>query len=191
MKSSHIQSLTKRKKMSGVGILEILVALVVVSIGVLGVAGLQLTSMKHSSGGYNRFKATLLAENLAARMRTNPAGVSAGSYNIYDSNSDANCDAKPSPYCQSANGSIAQSCDVTQMASFDLFSIACGNWSSEGKAADGVLDELANGRLQVSCEAPCDDASNYTVLITWDENTSLDGNEESTSEKKVQVKFNP
>jgi len=64
--------------MAGVGILEILVALVVVSIGVLGVAGLQLTGMKHSAGGYNRFKATLFAENLAARMRTNTLAVDRG-----------------------------------------------------------------------------------------------------------------
>lgn len=177
--------------MAGVGILEVLVALVVVSIGVLGVAGLQLTGMKHSAGGYNRFQATLLAENLAARMRTNSEGVENGHYNAFDSATNINCQSKPSPYCQASGGGNAEGCNASEMAAFDFFSIACGNWSSDGSAKNGVLDELANGRLQVSCDAPCDATSNYTVLITWDENTRVDGNEGSTSQKRVQVRFNP
>ena len=56
-------------RQSGVGIIEVLIALVVVSLGVLGMASLQLTGMKHSSSGYNRSMAVLFAENMASRMR--------------------------------------------------------------------------------------------------------------------------
>ena len=180
-----------RKKASGVGILEVLVALVVVSIGVLGVAGLQLTGMKQSNGGYNRFRATLFAENIAARMRANETGVNDLRYDNFDSDVGINCGIKPAPYCQSNKTVAASSCNAEEMAAFDLFSIACGNWSGAGEAKNGVMDELANGRVRVNCDAPCTDTSNYTVLITWDENTGLDGNEATLSEKRVQVRFNP
>lgn len=180
-----------RRRMSGVGIIEVLIALVLVSFGVLGMAGLQLTGMKQSSGGYNRAKATLYAENLAARMRSNLGGVEAFAYSPYDS-STTSCATKPAPYCQTNKSTAAQACSSTEMAAFDLFSIACGNWSSAGKAEDGVGSSLANGRLQVSCDdTPCEANSNYTVIISWDENMGHDGSETTASAKRVQVRFNP
>ena len=161
------------------------------SFGVLGMAGLQLTGMKHSTGGFNRSKATLFAENLAARMRTNTQAVESFAYSSYDSNG-LNCGTKPAPYCQASKGVAAEVCSSTEMATFDLFSIACGNWSSAGQASDGVNNSLPNGRLQVSCDdTPCLANSNYTVLISWSENTGQDGNEASASPKRVQVRFNP
>ena len=189
--SSSQVSGDSRRHMSGVGIIEVLIALVLVSFGVLGMAGLQLTGMKQSSGGYNRAKATLYAENLAARMRSNLDGVEAFAYSSYDS-ATTNCAAKPNPYCQTNKTTAAQSCSSAQMAAFDLFSIACGNWSSAGKAEDGVSSSLANGRLQVSCDdTPCELNSNYTVVISWDENMGHDGTETTASAKRVQVRFNP
>ena len=50
-----------KKHQRGVGIIEVLVALVVVSLGVLGMANLQLTGIKHSNSGYNRAKALMVA----------------------------------------------------------------------------------------------------------------------------------
>ncbi len=182
-----------RKLAAGVGILEVLVALVVVSIGVLGVAGLQLTSMKHSNGGYNRFRAILFAENMAARMRTNEAGVNNTGYDSYDSDdASVNCSVQPTPYCQARLNVEAQNCNAAQMAAFDPFSVACGNWSKDGMAENGVKDDLANGRLRVSCDDnPCEATSNYTVLVTWDENTGVSGDENAADTKRVRVRFNP
>lgn len=189
--NKHKRHLHYRKRSAGVGILEVLVALVVVSIGVLGVAGLQLTGMKHSSGGYNRFRAILYAENMAARMRSNQDGIDSLAYNTFDSDTDANCTAKPVPYCQANRTTASGSCNAAEMAAFDLFSIACGSWTGAGEAKNGVSDELASGRIQVNCDVPCTAASNYTVLITWEENSGLDGNEGTLSQKRVQVRFNP
>jgi len=57
------------KRQQGIGIIEVLVALLVVSVGVLGVAGLQLAGLQNSAGSLNRAKALLLAENMSTRMR--------------------------------------------------------------------------------------------------------------------------
>lgn len=179
-----------RKSNAGIGIIEVLVALVVVSMGVLGMASLQLTGMKHSSSGYNRSMAVLYAENLATRMRSNQQGVSDFAYDGFDSDNQ-NCAAKPDPFCQAQIGQASEACDINEMANFDLMSIACGSWGSDGEARDGVIDSLSAGRLQVGCDdSPCLENSNYTLTITWNEGRTTD-NTEDTDLKRVQVRFNP
>lgn len=176
----------------GVGIIEVLVALVVVSFGVLGMAGLQLTGMKHSNNGFNRSKALILTENIATRMRINVQGVANGSYAGFDSGDDANyCKVKPAPYCQAIKGADAQSCTVDELAAFDLFSVSCGDWGSSG-ASGGVHDSLPGGaRLEVSCDdAPCEDTSTYTLSVSWSENRTA-RSDDAPLVRRVQMRLRP
>lgn len=55
----------------GVGMLEILVAVLVISIGILGLATLQGTATRQNSNAYLRSQATILAHDIAERMRAN------------------------------------------------------------------------------------------------------------------------
>jgi type IV pilus assembly protein PilV len=55
----------------GMTLVEILVALVVISVGLLGVAALQLVSLRNSQGSYLRSQATALADDIIDRMRAN------------------------------------------------------------------------------------------------------------------------
>jgi type IV pilus assembly protein PilV len=61
---------------------EVLVALVVLSIGLLGVAALQLTSLRSNHGSAMRSQATFLAYDIIDRMRANRAGALGGLYTI-------------------------------------------------------------------------------------------------------------
>jgi len=181
---------TSAGKQSGVGIIEVLIALVVVSLGVLGMASLQLTGMKHSSSGYNRSMAVLFAENMASRMRSNAAGVIDTNYAGLDS-SDLNCTAKPAPFCQATVNSAAQTCTPAEMAVFDFYSIACGTITADGTPKDGIADLLNGGRLQVECdESPCEDNSGYKITINWTEGRTTT-EVEDVDTKRVQVRFNP
>ena len=60
-----------RKADKGFTLIEVLVALVVLCIGLLGVAGLQLTSLKSNHGSAMRTQATYLAYDIVDRMRAN------------------------------------------------------------------------------------------------------------------------
>ena len=71
---------------TGSSLLEVLVAVVVLSIGLLGLAGLQMTSIKGSHSAYMRSQATLLAYDLADRARTTRALTQAG--RLDDSSTD-------------------------------------------------------------------------------------------------------
>lgn len=177
------------KGQQGLGIIEVLVALVVVSLGVLGMASLQLTGMKHSSSGYNRSMAVLFTENLSSRIRSNPDSVDAGDYAGYDS-TGLSCDVPPTPTCQASLNIDAEECSPAEMAEFDLFSIACGSIDANGSAVDGVTTLLNGGRLQVACDAPCTVSPNYLLTITWNEGSTTSG-QETEDLKTVQVRFNP
>lgn len=178
------------RKQQGIGIIEVLIALVVVSLGVLGMASLQLTGIKHSSSGFNRSMAVLFTENLASRIRSNPDSVQATHYAGYDS-AGVNCNTRPAPFCQASIGVAAETCEPAEMAAFDLYSIACGSIGSDGEARDGVTNLLNAGRLQVQCaDVPCESNSNYTLTITWNEGSTTTG-QETEDIKTVQVRFNP
>jgi len=171
------------------GIIEVLVALVIVSFGVLGMAGLQLTGMKHSTDGFNRSKALMLTENLATRMRINRTGVLNGNYvGIRDG---TNCGTKPVPYCQTYDGTDAESCSVQELADFDLFSVACGDWGSSGANA-GVAGMLpAGAELEVACnDAVCVPTSTYTLSVSWSENENA-SSEEDPVIRRVQMRLRP
>lgn len=70
------------KKQNGFTLIEILVTVVVLAVGLLGLAGLQATSLKFNSTAYQRSQATNLAYDIADRMRANIIDARAGLYDI-------------------------------------------------------------------------------------------------------------
>ena len=62
--------------------LEVLIAVLVFSLGVIGLAGLLIFAIQSNHVAYLRTQATFLAHNMAARMGANPAGLWAGDYDI-------------------------------------------------------------------------------------------------------------
>ena len=71
---------THRQKQQGFTLLEVLIALLVLSIGLLGLAALQTTSLRSNQMASMRTTATQLAYDISDRLRANPAGVAAGEY---------------------------------------------------------------------------------------------------------------
>lgn len=65
---------------TGFTLIEVLVALVVMSIGLLGLAALQVQGMKYNSDAYFRTQATTLAYDLIDRMRANAVAARNGQY---------------------------------------------------------------------------------------------------------------
>jgi type IV pilus assembly protein PilV len=67
------RKVSHRSGTRGVVLIEILVAILLFSIGVLGLIGLQVASMKNVGESQYRVEAALLANSLTAQMRTSPA----------------------------------------------------------------------------------------------------------------------
>lgn len=70
------------KSQRGFTLLEVLVTMVVLSLGLLGYAGLQMASLKNSASAYQRSQATILAYDIIDRLRANRAQAIGGGYNI-------------------------------------------------------------------------------------------------------------
>ncbi len=70
----------------GFTLVEVLVALLVFSIGMVGVAGLMVVAVKGNQGAYLRTQAGLLAQSMAERIRANRSAIT--EYNgLYDASS--------------------------------------------------------------------------------------------------------
>jgi type IV pilus assembly protein PilV len=64
-------SVALRRDQSGTTLIEVLITVVLMSIGLLGLAGLQVMSVQNSNSSGERFEATTLARDILERMRAN------------------------------------------------------------------------------------------------------------------------
>lgn len=95
-------------KEHGVALLEVLIALVVVSVGLLGMALLQVNAMQHTHQGQMHSHSTYLLYDLSDRIRAND-GVATTDYSLnYGASINAGRDCE------------ALECTEAQMADFDL-----------------------------------------------------------------------
>ena len=70
-----MKTMMKRQRFSvqkGIGLVEILVALLILAIGVLGYAGLQLAALKGAEEANNRSQATLIGQDALERIDSTP-----------------------------------------------------------------------------------------------------------------------
>jgi type IV pilus assembly protein PilV len=117
----------KKQSPEGFTLLEVLIAVLVFSFGLLGIAGMMTISVRNNHNGYLRSQANFLAENMLDRMRANPTAVWNGWYN-----GDAGIN---STFC-----TLADPCDYQELAEYDV-----SLW------AESLQVVLPNGAGNVNC----------------------------------------
>lgn len=102
-------------KQQGIGLIEVLVAAIIMAVGILGYAAMQIHTLGEASNAQYRMQALALAGDLVSRIRANP-----DEKNTYINNSD--------PYAVAANVAsclvIAQPCSTKQLADWDKSEVA-------------------------------------------------------------------
>ena len=139
----------------GFTLVEVLVALLVMSIGLLGVGKLVLFSARSNDSAYLRSQATELAYSILEDMRANRQTALNAGYNVAAANTVAN------PGVQCNQGSACTT--GTQLAQYDLY-----QWATRLQALG------PSGNDSVTTNAVTDPTSgtiNYTATITvsWDD----------------------
>jgi type IV pilus modification protein PilV len=152
------------KSQSGFSLMELLIATVVLSIGILAVAGLQLKALRQNNGNYVRAQAILLAYDISDRIRANQIGALNGDYQkaVTDTGTDNTCDAN--------------TCSTNQLAAWDIFS-----WETELK---NIKNIPLNGAGDIHCQntpitpplapacsagTPCTTGPFCQISVNWDE----------------------
>lgn len=149
--------MTRPAGQSGIALLEVLVTILILAIGFLGLAGLQLTALRNNSSAYERSQATMLAYDIIDRMRANKQAANSGNYTIALNAAPSSTDCRGT----SAN------CSTSQLAAFDVNQWKCslGKWDSNASCTSlGITGKLPNGDGSIAVNG-----SLITVTIQWED----------------------
>lgn len=148
-------------KAGGFSLIEVLVAVFVIAIGVLGVGSAQLISIKNNQSAYYRSQANFMAMDILDRMRANPEGVQNGSYANIDT---AAVNASPDlPGCAAESSG----CTPAAIAAADARQWAA-NFSRDGNV--GLLPGSSGTVVTQVVGA----VTTVTVTVTWSESSWSD-----------------
>ena len=130
----------------GFTIIEVLVSMVILSVGVLGLGLLQIASMQNTHGGYLKSKATILAYDMVDSMRANNPAVTAGNYIL--------ALTQATPVAVDCYG-LQANCTTLQMATSDL-----NRWRN----VIGIYLPAGSGQVNTVDIAG---TTQVTVAVTW------------------------
>ena len=130
-----------RQHARGFTLIELLVSVAVFSLGILSLAYLQVTSLRLDQSSTLRWEASMLAYDMADRIKANQVAGLAGEYSDASSPSWADC------------ADAATTCTPANMAAYDK------------SAWDDALNALPGGAGNVVDNG----AGAFTVIVRWDD----------------------
>ncbi|WP_322521577.1 type IV pilus modification protein PilV [Guyparkeria halophila] len=138
-------------RQSGVGLIEILIAVLILSVGFLGMAALQSKALSNNNSAMARSMGTIASYSILDAMRIDPDGVEAGNYEGADVEVPANGN------CAVGGG--------------DLAGVNLQNWCQElaelvGPGTTGTITALGGG--------------NYRITIEFDDSRATGGEDAET-----------
>lgn len=171
--------LISKKKQRGFSMMEVLVSLLVIGVGLLGLSGLQIASVKGTNNAHSRNVATNLAMELSERMRANPNAIDAGFYE-----NDIDCTINEPSQCKTA-----AFCSPEQVARIDVQEVMCGV-KKNGKREGGAANLLPNSTLLVDHNSDCDSNINNnnetSITIGWSQMV-LDADQDADATSTISI----
>ena len=151
-----VQTLSRRQ--SGVTLIESLIAMAVLSIGLLGIAAMFLSSLRDAGSGLWRTRAVAFSEDIVERMRANRTALATYSAGIGQSNG-----------CAATNtmlpGTLPATCSPAQLAEQDVL-----DWQTRlSNNAVGLPN--GTGSIDIGAGTP----ASVTITVRWTEGVAADG----------------
>ena len=173
--SLRAPAVARRQRQSGFTLIEVLVSVIVLSIGLVGVATLQAVSLKNNQSAFMRSQASALAYDLADRMRSN---VLTADSNLYDPGTAATITT-----CKTAVG-----CTPQQLAQNDLaeWNAAIGTYLPMGEGfvcIDSTPDD-GTGATSPECDGT---GTQLSVKSWWDDDRDGEINVTPTNTERLAI----
>lgn len=161
-----------RATQRGITLLENMVALLVISVGLLGFAGMQAFTLRSSASSTHRQLAMQLAQDMADRIRANPAAYYdvADPVNYYHDVTPSAKPVTPAIDCRLVR------CSAKDLAAFDIFEWKVANLALPGDhdfaggylVTENLLDIGTNAPMPLSAGSDMPARQRFTIAIRWD-----------------------
>lgn len=139
----------------GFTLVEVMVSLVVLSLGLLGVAKMVMLSSHSNDSAYLRTQATALAYEMLDYMRANAPGAEAGNYNTAFG---------PVPPAPTSCVGTGFACNNAQLAAWDIY-----EWKQRlTTAVPGGALPLGDGQIVTTGTDPL----TVTITVQWDDSAA-------------------
>ena len=139
----------------------------ILGIGLLGLAVLQARAMKGSVDSGQRSKGVWLTQELAERIHANPDAVN--TY-VTATTGCGQTHKQCSDYFDQSTGkkvSASANCNSTELATFDIWELTCGYTNTTGVKGN-LKDYMIAPTISLSCSTtPCTTSSNVTISTSW------------------------
>jgi len=147
--------LMRKNTQRGVTLVEAMIALLVISVGLLGIASLQLTSMNQNASSLHNSQAVWYAYNMSDRIRANP-----GQFNTYNGEDTASI--------------TAQDCEISPCNTAEMVDADIVDWKAMVETLPGgrgIISSNADGLL---ISVMWDDSGTGATLTGCDPNEPAD-----------------
>lgn len=115
------------RRAQGLSLIEVLIALIVFSVGLLGVAAMLVSAVRGNHQAYHHSQAVYVANSMADGIRANLAAVNSGAYNT--------------GWISTSSGAACTSCNSESLAARDL-----DTWATMAS------QRLPDGAIRIRCE---------------------------------------
>jgi type IV pilus assembly protein PilV len=155
--------LAKKHFQQGVTLVESMIALLVISIGLLGIASLQITAMSQNASSLHHSQAVWYAYNMSDRIRANKGEFA--NYDGIDTNNTYTQDCMGGP-CTNAQMLTADAADWATMTGNLPGGIGIIAASADGLLVSVMWDDEGTGATGTNCGTdPNVDLTCYTLVV--------------------------
>lgn len=158
-----------RRNAAGFSLVEVLIALLIVSFGMIGVATALLLVHRSTASSYLQQQSVQLAANIVTRMRANAAAATAGDYDLTYTGGAA---STPAQMCDPSGAA----CTADQEAAYDLWQwVKDLNGALPAAEATVAVAQTGTGGYEV------------TVTVSYDNAPAADTLKSTTTRRAVQL----
>jgi type IV pilus assembly protein PilV len=145
-----------KKSYQGFTLIEVLISVLIMSVGILGAAGLQLRGLDANRDAFYRTTATLVASDIMNRIEVNPTIT----YAVDDTKTPADFSSVSS--CSTAD------CNPAAMAQHDIAHWLCSINSSNAGTEYAICGDLsAQGSLPNGKGSIAKTGDEYAIRVEW------------------------